>query len=115
MIVTAANHFTNDELQPQITTEDHCSVADWSSRREVLSRSQKVRKNCGNHPASNITLEFFFWGVTYLLKNESYKYNNDRRELSAVVTHHLQSNCQMKNCQSMLFKEIKHENFAKNN
>jgi hypothetical protein len=37
-------------------------------------------KNGSNHPVSNITLEFFFQGVTYLLKNESYMYSTDRRE-----------------------------------
>ncbi len=56
-------------------------------------------------PASNITLEFFIWGVTYLLKNESYRYNTDWREWSSVVTHNLQSNSQMRNCQSMLFRK----------
>ncbi len=61
-------------------------------------------KSCGNHPASNITLKIFIWGVTYLLKNESYKYKTNRREWPAAVTHHLQSNSQKRNRQSMLFK-----------
>jgi hypothetical protein len=43
-------------------------------------RSQKGRKNGGNHPVKNITLEFFIKGVKYLLKNESYMYSTDRRE-----------------------------------
>ncbi len=97
------NHSANDELQPQISTGDHCSLANRSSRLEVLLQPQKVNKDCRNHPSSNIMLEFFIWGVTYLLKNESYKYNTDRREWSAVVTHRLQSNCLMRNRQSILF------------
>ncbi len=110
--VTAADHSANDELQPQISTGGHCSLADRSSRLEILSWLQKLWKNCGNHPASIITLEFFIWGVTCLLKNESHKYYTDREEWSTVVTHHLQSNCQMRNCHSKLFG-IKYENFVK--
>jgi hypothetical protein len=68
------------------------ALANRSSRREEMFWSQKVEKNCENHPASYITFELFIWKVTYLLMNESYKYNTDRREWSAVVTHHLQSN-----------------------
>jgi hypothetical protein len=34
----------------------------------------KISKNGGNHPASNITIDFYIWGVTYLLKNQSYMY-----------------------------------------
>jgi hypothetical protein len=67
--VTAADHSANDELQLQISTGDHCSLANRSSRRKVLVQSQKLHKNCRNHPASNIMLEFFIWRVTYLLKN----------------------------------------------
>jgi hypothetical protein len=47
---------------------------------KLLFRSQKVSKNGDNHPVSNITLEFFIQGVTYLFKNESYMYSTDRRE-----------------------------------
>ncbi len=75
--MTVTLHSGNDELQPQISTGDHCSLADKSNRLEVLLRSQKVRKKSGNHPASNISLEFFVQGVTYLLKNESYKYKTE--------------------------------------
>jgi hypothetical protein len=37
-------------------------------------------KNGGNHPVSNIMLDFFIQGVTYLLKKESYMYSTNRRE-----------------------------------
>ncbi len=67
------------------------------------SRSQKDLKNGGNHPVSNITLDFFIQGVTYLLKNESYMNSTDRREWSSIVTYHSQSNCQLRNCQSTHF------------
>jgi hypothetical protein len=33
----------------------------------------------------------------YLLENRSYMYKTDRRDRSAVVTHHPQSNYQMRN------------------
>ncbi len=42
--LTAADHSANDELQLQITTGDHSSLADRSSRWEVLLRMQKVKK-----------------------------------------------------------------------
>jgi hypothetical protein len=67
------------------------------------SDRKKVWKNGGNHPVSNITPEFFIQGVTYILKNESYMYSTNRRELSVTVTYNLQSNCQMRNCQSTHF------------
>jgi hypothetical protein len=34
-------------------------------------------KNGGNHPASTVTINFFIWGVTYLLKNRSYMYKTN--------------------------------------
>jgi hypothetical protein len=40
-------------------------------------RSQKTKKNGGNHPASNVTIDFFILGVTYLLKNRSCLYETD--------------------------------------
>ncbi len=43
-------------------------------------RKKKGLKNGGNHSVSNITLEFFIRGVTYLLQNESYMYGTGRRE-----------------------------------
>jgi hypothetical protein len=42
--------------------------------------NQKGLKNGVNHPVSNITLEFFIQGVTYLLKDESNMYSTDGRE-----------------------------------
>jgi hypothetical protein len=91
------SHSVYDLWQLQITLRmmsysRRSALANRSSRQEVLLQSQKVGKNCGNNPASNITLELFIWKVTYLLMNESYKYNTDRREWSAVVTHYLQNN-----------------------
>jgi hypothetical protein len=44
---------------------------EYSSDRKIL------KKNGGNHPASNVTINFFIWGVTYLLKNRSYLYKTD--------------------------------------
>jgi hypothetical protein len=44
---------------------------------EYSSDRKKTRKNGGNHPASNVTIDFFIWGVTYLLKNQSYMYKTD--------------------------------------
>ncbi len=79
------------------------SLADRSSRRRLLFPSQKGLENGGNHPVSNITLEFFIQGVTYLLKNESYMYSIDSREWCSIVTYHSQSNCQMRNRQSTHF------------
>ncbi len=68
------------------------------------SDHRKCQKIGGNHPVSNITLELFIQGVTYLLlKNESYMYSTDIRVQSAIVTYHLQSNCQMRNHQSTAF------------
>ncbi len=64
--VTATDHSVNDELQPQISTGDHCSLADRSSRRRYCYYCRKLEKNCGNHPASNAKLKFLIWGVTYL-------------------------------------------------
>jgi hypothetical protein len=52
---------------------DQAGISYYSDRRKCL-------KNGGDHPISNIKLEFFIQGVTYLLKNESYLYNTDRRD-----------------------------------
>jgi hypothetical protein len=60
---------------------------DQAGRSYCFDR-KKVLKNGDNHPESNIMPEFFIQGVTYLLKNESYMYSTDRRELSAIVTFH---------------------------
>jgi hypothetical protein len=73
--------------------------------------SQKTLKNGGNHPASNVTIDFFIWRVTYLLKNRSYMYKTDGWERSAVVTHHpLLSNEKLP---KLAFYKLKHENGIK--
>ncbi len=83
-----SNYSANDKQQPRIGTGDQWSLADRRSKQRVQFRSQKTWKNGGNHPASNVTIDFFIWGVTYLLKNQSYMYKNDGWDWSAVVTHH---------------------------
>ncbi len=85
---------------------DQWSLADRRIKQRVQFRSQKTRKNGGNHPAGNVTIDFFIWGVTYLLKSRSYMYKTDGWDRSAVVTHHPQSNCQMRNRQSLLFTTL---------
>jgi hypothetical protein len=45
----------------------------------------KDSKNGGNHPASNVTLDFFIWGVTYLLKNQSCMYKTDGWDLRLLL------------------------------
>jgi hypothetical protein len=52
----------------------HCR---WIKQVEVTVPIAESSKNGDNHPVSNITLEFFILGVTYLLKNESYMYSTD--------------------------------------
>jgi hypothetical protein len=42
---------------------------------EYSSDRRKLFKNGGNYPANKVTIDFFIWGVTYLLKNQSYKTN----------------------------------------
>jgi hypothetical protein len=37
----------------------------------------ETRGNDGNHPASDIRIDFFIWGVTSLLKNQSYMHKTD--------------------------------------
>ncbi len=80
------------------------SLANRRSKRRLQFQSQKTRKNGGNLPASNFTIDFFIWGATYLLKHQSYMYKTDGWDGSAVVTHHPQSNCQMRNQQTFIFK-----------
>jgi hypothetical protein len=48
--------------------------------KDTVPITESFLKNGGKHPVSNIMLEFFINGVTYLLKNESYMYSTDRRE-----------------------------------
>ncbi len=54
-------------------------------------------KNGSNRPAVITSLNFFIWGITYLLMNLSYIYNTDGRGRSAVVTHTALSDYQMIN------------------
>jgi hypothetical protein len=44
---------------------------------EYSSERRKLEKNGRNHPASNVTIDFFVWGVTYLLKNQLYMYKTN--------------------------------------
>jgi hypothetical protein len=44
---------------------------------EYSSDRKKTQKNGGNQSASNVTINFLIWGVTYILKNRSYMYKND--------------------------------------
>jgi hypothetical protein len=41
----------------------------------IVPIEESYKKNGHNHPVSNIMLEFFILGVTYLLKNESFMYS----------------------------------------
>jgi hypothetical protein len=54
---------------------DHLPIEEASG--EYSSDHKKLLKNGGNHPASNVTIDFFVWGVTYFLKNRSYTYKTD--------------------------------------
>jgi hypothetical protein len=54
---------------------DHLPIEETSG--EHSSDRKRIKKNGGNHPASNVTIDFFIWGVTYLLKNRSYMYKTD--------------------------------------
>jgi hypothetical protein len=54
---------------------DHLLIEEAS--REYSSDHKKTQTNGGNHSASNVTINFFIWGVTYLLKNRSYMYKTD--------------------------------------
>jgi hypothetical protein len=54
---------------------DYLPIEDTSG--EYSSDCKILKKNGGNHPASNITINFSIWGVTYLLKNQSYMYKTD--------------------------------------
>jgi hypothetical protein len=60
----------NCRLAPVIN--DHLPKGEGSG--EYSFDRRKLEKNYGNHPASNITIDFFIWGVTYLLKNQLYMY-----------------------------------------
>jgi hypothetical protein len=44
------------------------------------------KKYGSSHPTSNNKLEFFIWGVTYLLQSKTHMFYTDRREWSAIVT-----------------------------
>jgi hypothetical protein len=50
---------------------DHLPIEEASG--EYSSDRKKLEKIGGNHLASNVTIDFIIWGVTYLLKNQSYK------------------------------------------
>jgi hypothetical protein len=54
---------------------DHLPIEEAGG--EYSSDRKKTKKNGGNHPASNVTIDFFIWGVFYLLKNQSYMYETD--------------------------------------
>jgi hypothetical protein len=42
---------------------DHLPIEETSG--ENSSDRKRLQRNCGNHPASNVTIDFFIWGVTY--------------------------------------------------
>jgi hypothetical protein len=45
---------------------DHLPIEEASA--EYSSDCRKL--NGGNHPANNITIDFFIWEITYLLRNQ---------------------------------------------
>jgi hypothetical protein len=59
-----------------LVINDHLPIEEASG--EYSSDRKKFKKNGSNHLASNVTIDFFIWGVTYLLKNRSFMYKNDR-------------------------------------
>jgi hypothetical protein len=58
-----------------LVINDHLPIEEAS--RENSFDSRKLKKS-DNHPASNVTINFFIWGVTYLLKNQPYMHKTDR-------------------------------------
>jgi hypothetical protein len=53
---------------------DHLPMEEASGK---YNSNRKARKKGGNHPASNIAIDFFIRGVTYLLKNQSFMFKID--------------------------------------
>jgi hypothetical protein len=64
----------NNNRRSTTVINDHLPIEETSGE---YSSDRKTQKNGGNHPASNVTIDFFIWGVTYLLKNRSYMYKTD--------------------------------------
>jgi hypothetical protein len=60
----------NCRLAPVIN--DHLPIEGQAESRVLLAENSK---NGGNHPACNVTINFYIWGVIYPLKNPSYMYN----------------------------------------
>jgi hypothetical protein len=56
----------SDSRRSTLVISDHWPI-DQAGGNTILI----AERNGDNHPASKITLEFFIWGVTYHLKNES--------------------------------------------
>jgi hypothetical protein len=54
---------------------DNLAIEEASGK--YSSDKRKLEKTRGNHPASNVMIDFFICGVTYLLKNQSYMYKTD--------------------------------------
>ncbi len=91
-----------------MSTRDQCSLANRRSMWRVHVWLWKTRKNVSSNPASNVTRDFFIWGVTELLKNISYMYKPNGWDWSSVVTHHPQNNFQRRNPKILMtLKSIK--------
>ncbi len=68
-------HMMSNNRRLALVINDHLPIEEASGG--YSSDRKKTRKNGGNHPASNATIDFFIWGVTYLIKNRSYMYKSD--------------------------------------
>jgi hypothetical protein len=66
---------TNNNRRSAPVINDHLPIEEVSEK--VQFRSQKLEKMAAINYESNVTINFFIWGVTYLLKNRSYMYKND--------------------------------------
>jgi hypothetical protein len=69
--MTSNNHRSSPVIN------DHLPIEEASKQASKVVIVKKW-ENGSNHPASNVTIDVFIWGVTYLLKNRSYMYKTDR-------------------------------------
>jgi hypothetical protein len=63
---------TNNNRRSTPVINDHLPIEEVSEK--VQFRSQKLDKMAAINSESNVMINFFIWGVTYLLKNRSYMF-----------------------------------------
>ncbi len=114
MMDGSQDHSANDDWQQRISTSDQCSLADRSSWQKVpyFSNGRNLKKVCGDHPVSHITLESFTRGVTYLFKNETSPTSIEENDFHLLLII-CKVTVKWESAKACFFKDIKHENDVK--